>query len=825
MADLVQDLRFALRQLRSSPGFTFTAVLMLALGIGANTAVFSALNALLLKMLPVRDPQQLYTVTLVNGGTQPPNTNGTGSGNTSFSYPVFRELRPQNRILTDLIAHVPLSFSTVPVRYGMTPIEKAGEEVSGNYFSGLGVPMLRGRGFNEDDERNHSPVVVLSYSFWTQEFSRAEDVVGKTLYIKGVPFTVVGVTPPSFFGVDPAKAVDFWVPMQNRPELNAWGVPAENETLYGSARWWALPMLARLAPGVTPEQAQQALQPTFWRAASEGLGTLDPKEWPAHLGFEPIRGIARYTGNYRVPVEIMMALVGLILLIACTNVALLILARNAARQREFAVRIAIGAGVSRLFRQLLAESLLLVVTGAAAGWVLAIGATRVLAVWARIDTGLSPDLRVLLFTLGVASLAALVFGLAPLRSALRISIEPALRSSAQGASQDRRQVRSGGAAIALQVAMCLTLLVAAGLTTRSLLNYQSQDLGMRADKLLIFDVSPQRIKDETQALSFYRRLLERIKAIPGVEGASSVHFRPGSGWLSGGGITLDGVDLRSDSGPHVSVYSNLVGPGFFATMGIPLVQGRDVSDADTPATPAAAWVNEDFVRRFLNHGALGHRFGRAPGAEIVGVVKDSKYRGVTDSNMPTVYYSSYQSGLRGANTIEVRTGGDPLALLPEMRRALHDLDPDMPLQKPTTQAAQFDESYVTPRLFARLAMCFGLLAVVLVATGLYGTLAYRVQRRRNEIGVRMALGAGRIGVSVMVLRESLLVTAVGLAIGLPLSLGTAHLLRSQLYQLSYLDPGAFCLAIAITIVVAVGAAILPAREAASVNPIEALRCE
>jgi predicted permease len=825
MADFVQDLRFALRQLRTSPGFTFTAVLTLALGIGANTAVFSALNALLLKMLPVRDPHQLYTVVLVNGGTQPPNTSGTGHGNTSFSYPVFRELRSQTRILTELIAHVPLGFGAVPVRYGNVAIEKAGEGVSGNYFSGLGVPMLRGRGFNQDDERNHNAVVVLSYSFWTQEFSRAPEVVGKTLYIKGVPFSVAGVTPPAFFGVDPAKAVDFWVPLQIRPELNAWGAPAEHGTLYGSPKWWALPMVARLAPGVTPEQAQQSLHPIFWQAASEGLGALDAKEWPARLGFEPIRGIAGYTRNYRLPVEIMMALVGLILLIACTNVALLILARNAARQREFAVRIAIGAGAARLFRQLLAESLLLVAGGAAAGWALAIGATRVLAVWAKIDTGLAPDSRVLLFTLAVASLAALVFGLAPLRSALSFSVERALKSSAQGATQDRRQVSRGSAAIALQVAMCLTLLVASGLTVRSLLNYEHQDLGMRADRLLVFDVSPQNIKDEPQAISFYRRLLERVKAIPGVEAASLVHTRPGSGWLSSGGITVDGVDFRSDARPHVSVSSNQVGPDFFATMGIQVLQGRDVSDADRPAAPNVAWVNEDFAKRFLNHGALGHRLGDHPGTEIVGVVKDSKYRSVTESNMPTVYYPSYQAGLRGSNTIEVRAAGDALALLPEVRRVLHDLDPEMPLQKPNTQAAQFDESYVTPRLFARLATCFGVLAVVLVATGLYGTLVYRVQRRRNEIGVRMALGAGRAGVSLMVLRESLAVTAVGVVVGLPLSLAIAHLLRSQLYQLSYLDPGSFASAVAMTLVVAVSAAILPARKASSINPMEALRCE
>jgi len=308
--DIAQDFRYAARQLYKSPWFAVTAIVTLALGIGANTAVFSALNALLLKMLPVHDPSGVYTVLLMNGGTQPPNTSGTGNGNTSFSYPVYRALRQETRVFSDLIGHVPLSFGKVPVRNGDTPTEKAGEEVSGNYFSGLGVPMALGNGFTELNERNHDAVVVLSYGFWTEAFARDPSAIGRTLFVKGIPFAIVGVAAPTFFGVKPGTAVDFWIPLQNRPELNAWGVPAENGTLYGSPNWWALPMIARLAPGVTPEQAQQAVQATFWQAASEGAGTLDPKAWPAHLGFDPIRGISGYARSYRAPVEIMLALVG-----------------------------------------------------------------------------------------------------------------------------------------------------------------------------------------------------------------------------------------------------------------------------------------------------------------------------------------------------------------------------------------------------------------------------------------------------------------------------------------------------------------------------------
>ena len=303
MTEVAQDLRIALRQLRRSPGFAATAILTLALGIGANTAIFSALNATLLKLLPVRDPQQLYTVLLVNGGTQPPNTSGTGYGNTSFSYPVFQALRQKTNVLADLIAHIPLSYGKIPVRLGDTVAEKAGEEVSGNYFSGLGVPMELGRGLTEAEESGHSPVTVISYRFWQEAFARDPGAIGKTLYIKGVPFTIVGVTAPSFFGVSRSGAMDFWIPLQTRPELNAWGERSDRCFAVWIPKWWDVPMLARLHPGISPDQAQSILQPTFWQAASEGAGTLDPKRWPAHLGFEPVRGIAGAADHYQTSIR------------------------------------------------------------------------------------------------------------------------------------------------------------------------------------------------------------------------------------------------------------------------------------------------------------------------------------------------------------------------------------------------------------------------------------------------------------------------------------------------------------------------------------------
>ena len=826
MDDILQDVRFALRQMRTSPVFTATAILTLALGIGANTAVFSALNTLLLKMLPVRAPQQIYNVVLVNGGTQPPNSDGTGNGNTSFSYPVFAALRQQTRVFSDLIAHVPLGFGKVAVRYGKIPTEKSGEEVSGNFFSGLGVPMERGIAFTPMDERKHSSVVVLSYSFWTRGFSRDPHAIGRTLYIKGVPFTIVGVAAPAFYGVQPGTAVDFWIPLQNRPELNAWGMPSNKDTLFGTPNWWALPMLARLRPGISPEQAQQALQPVLWQAASIGVGTLDPKRWPAHLGFLTIRGIPNYARSDRAPIEMMMGLVGLVLLIACTNVAMLITARNAAREREFAMRIAVGARTLRLFRQLLTESVLLVVTGAGFGWLLALGATRALAAWARVASGFAPDRRVLLFTLAIAALSAVAFGLVPLWTTLRIATDAVLKGNTMNASQGRGAVRGGNAAIAAQIAMCLTLLVAAGLTVRTLLRYEHQDLGMQATQLLVFDVNRPDLKDKAQAISFYRTLLDRVKSAPGVETASLVRLRPGSGWSNSGTLKMDGKNLRDTSGSRSHIYFNYVGPGFFHTLGVPVLQGRDITEDDTAGSAGVAVVNETFARKFLPHGAaLGHVVGDQPGAEIVGVVKDSKYRSGNERPLPIVYYPLLQGDMQGQVTVEVRVDGNPLALLPTMQRIVSQLDPDLPLQNPMTEAMQFSAAYVTPRLFARLALAFGILATILVAIGLYGTLAYRVQRRTSEIGIRMALGAQRGNVLWMVLRESLLVAAFGIAVGLPISFLVAHLMRAQLYHLNYLDPASFAIALTVTLLVVLGAAYLPARKASSVDPAQVLRSE
>jgi predicted permease len=824
MNSLVQNLRYALRQLRKSPGFTTVAVLTLALGIGANTAVFSVMNSVLSRMLPVRDPERLYYLQIASGN-QPPGAGNTGNSETSFSEPVFEALRQRHDVLDDVIAYVPLGIGKVPVRYGAMPEEANGDEVSGNFFSGLSAGIALGRGFSLEDEKDHSPVTVISYDYWTRRFARDPAVLGATLFVKNVPFTIVGLAARGFRGVEAGSSTDFWIPLQSRAELNAWGNPANINSLYGTPRWWCLPLMARLKPHVSPEQAGMALQSTFGEAAKIGVGAIDPKQWKPLLNFDPAKGIQGYNQQFREPVRILMGLVLLVLLIACTNVALLIMARNEARRREFSLRMAIGAERAHLFRQLLTESSLLVIAGAALGWAFAVFATRALADWSGIETGLDPDRNVLFFTLAISVISALAFSVAPLWVALRIPVSGVLRATASNITQDRRRALGGRLLMASQVAICLLLLVAAGLLIRTLRNYQTQDLGMRADGLLVFGITPQRAQSAQETLAFYRTLLDRIHALPGVESATVMENRIGSGWSNNNDDSVDGVSLGAKFGPQSIVRSNNVGPDYFEVLGVPILEGRDLADSDTPTSLPVVVVNETFVKRFLpNTNPLGHKV--RDNRTIVGVVKDSRYTRVDEPPMPMAYYAAFQ-GLNVGDTlhVEVRVNGEPMTVLPLIRQLVHDMDPNVPLEKPITQRAQFEESYEGPTMFARLGGFFGGLAALLVATGLYGTLSYRTNRRTTEIGTRMALGAPRGRVLWMIMRESLLISCVGAAAGFVLAFFGARFLSAMLYQLSPLDPVSFGLATFCVVGVGCIAAFLPSWRAARVDPMVALRYE
>ena len=823
----LHDCRYAFRLLRKNPGFTLVAVLTLALGIGGNAAVFSVMNSVLLRSLPLPRPEQLVYLVLPNG--KPDGAMNTGDDSTSFSEPVFEQLRTDHAAFSDLMAYIPLAIGKTAVRIGQDPEEAEADEVSGNFFSGLGASFVRGRGFTLEDETAHAPVAVLSYSYWTVRFGRSPSAIGQTIYVKGVPFTIVGVSGQGFYGVEPGLSTDLWIPLQNRPELNAWGEPpSEDSTLYGSPKWWCIRLIGRLQPHVTSPQAIAMLDPAFQSSALIGLGTVDPKTPKPTLALAPTEGIQGIRDDYAQPIEILMTMVGLVLVIACTNVTMLLVARNSARQREFSLRLALGAGPGRLLRQLLAESLLLVAVGAALGWIFATAASSALAAWSSLEVPFTLDSRVLVFTLAISLACAVVFGLAPLRTALNVSDGPGLKNSNAAAQRNKKTSWTGKLVVASQMTLCVILLVGAGLLVRSLRNYEILPLGLRTDGLLVFGTSPLSAHSDDDKTHFYQRLLERLRVVPGVESATVMANRLGSGWSNNGIFAIDGVTPRG-SFEEIGMRANDVGSDYLHTLGVPILQGRDIADADTRQAPKVAVVNQTFVRRFFPNGAvLGHLVGGTkPESQftIVGVAADSKYTTVAEKPRPMVYFPFSQRGSVSDMHVELRTAGNPEALIPSIRAVLRDMDPNLPLQKPMTQRAQFDESFWQARLFARLAMFFGLIAAFLVATGLYGTLAYRVSRRTSEIGVRMALGAQRSQVLWMVLRESLLISVAGVAVGVPLAIAGAQLMRSMLFGVMPGDSISYLAALLGVTLVALVATLIPARRAASVDPIVALRHE
>ncbi|HEY6391993.1 MAG TPA: ABC transporter permease [Bryobacteraceae bacterium] len=809
---LLQDIRYALRMLRRSPGFTTVAVLSLALGIGANTAIFSLLDAVLLKMLPIQKPQELAVLTLRGH-----------KGAAIFSYPAFRNLRDHNEVFSGMFAR-----ATVPVTVVTTgSSERATAElVSGNFFSTLGARPALGRLFTSEDDRTPlaHPVAVLSYNFWQRSLGRDPNAIGKTIRIDNHPFNVVGVAQRGFFGVEVGSAPDIWVPMMMQPRIFS------SQPAFDEPHWGWLDIMARRKSGLGEAQAQAGLDVTFQQMLQDDeIASLYGKNRASrdvHAALLPGgKGMSRLREQFESPLVILMAVVGIVLLIACANIANLLLARASARSKELAVRLALGASRVRLLRQLLTESLLLGLLGGVLGLVFALWGAHLLLTFlpgGRVPLSLEVrlDARLLVFGFAISVLTGILFGLAPALQATKHSLAPALKN------ERATRFGLGKLLVIAQVALSLILLVGAGLFIRTLQNVKAIDAGVRVENVLLASMDPA-LNGYTpaQVKSFYQQLTERIRALTGVNSAGFAQAPLLSGNYSMVGLRVPG---RPDPPQGRSILVNDITPNFLETAGIAIVAGRDFRSDDVPASPAVAIINEAAARYFFGgDNPLGKRaqLGRQD-LEIVGVAKDAKYRSVREETPRTAYLDFDQQPRPNSNrTLYVRTARDAIQMAAAVRHEVQALDKDLPLFNVKTFAGQRDESLAEERLIATLSGFFSSLALLLACIGLYGVMAYGVVRRTREIGIRMSLGAQRPTVLWMMFRETLVLVLAGIAVGIPAVLSVARLVRNQLFGVTPADAGTLTVATLILLAVGMLAGYIPALRAARVDPMIALRYE
>ncbi len=808
-----QDFRYAARVFAKTPLLTAVAVLSLALGIGANTALFSLLDATLRKSLPVRDPERLVRAVIVHADRKGWHTNVGDS--------IYEELNRAPASFSDVFAFV----VTDATLRGAGGAERVREQlVTGNYYSALGVKALRGRTLEPDDDLpgQQNPACVLSYSFWARRFGRDPSVLGQILYLGRMPVTVVGVTPPEFPGAEPGWEPDVTV--------------AFNGTMgkYGVNVW------ARLKPGVTLRQAQVEMDAAFGRC----LEQLQPRvaSWPESNRRRALsqrgelrlagRGSANFQATFEEPLKVLPAFAVVVLLIACANIANLFLARGNARANEIGLRLALGAGRSRLIRQLLTESLLLSALGALLGILCAIWSHRALLallVGERVPEALRfrLDLRVLAFTAAVTVITGLLSGLVPALRATRLDVNRLLNREPRPAGAIPRN-RLGRCLVVAQVAAAVALLAGAGLLTRTLINLRSVGVGFKDPGSLLtlrLDLS-QRYVDGAALVALYEDILQRVRVLPGLGSAAFAEndaFGGGS-WKT---VYIPGHEHGPAESPQCGF--NYIGPGFLATAGVPLVAGRELSARDTVGAPETVVVNQTFARKYWpKESAIGRRTGipqdRAKW-EIVGVVADAHYGNLRASVPPMMYHALYQQEKPRSVTLHVRTLGDPLRMASQIRQAIVAVDKDVPVFEVRTLAARVDRSLGRERMFATLSGFFGLLALGLTAIGLYGVVAYATARRTSEIGVRIALGASRAAVVWMVLRGTLALIGAGAIIGIPIALAVTRLVRGLLFGLTPADPATLAGVTLVLLLVGVLAGYLPARRAASLSPTTALRYE